>query len=89
MTEQFKASTIRALYGAMSIGFSTVLGAYQALSAILAGSETPMPKGDRWEASLVAGGVSFFGYMIAPGAAEGLIDSNRGPSSADVGQPKA
>ena len=82
MTEQFKAATIRALYGAMLIGFSTVLGMYQALSAIVA----LMAKGDRWEAALVSGGVSFFGYMIARGAAEGIIDSNRGPTPADVGQ---
>ncbi len=35
----------------------------------------------------MAAGAAFFGYMVTRGAAEGLIDSNRGPTSADVGQP--
>lgn len=73
MTEQFKASTIRALYGAMLTAALTILTTFQVTRS--------------WEEAAVAGGTTLLGYMIARGAAEGLIDSNRGPTPADVGQP--
>ena len=37
----------------------------------------------------VGAAAGFFAYMLSRGVAEGLIDSNRGPTPADVGQPKA
>ncbi len=78
MTEQFKAATIRALYGAILTAALTLLTTYQ-----IADPADPQ----RWEAALVAAGVALFAYMLARGAAEGLIDSSRKPTSADVGQP--
>ena len=77
MTEQFKAATIRALYGAILTAALTLLTTYQ--------SGDPLDA-DRWEKALVAAATAFLSYMIARGMAEGLIDSNRGPTSADVGQ---
>jgi hypothetical protein len=41
----------------------------------------------RLEIAAVSAGVAFFGYMLSRGVAEGVIDSNRGPTPADVGQP--
>ncbi len=78
MTKQLQAATIRALYGSILTAGLTILTTYQMAGPI--GT-------DRWETSFVAGGVAFFGYMLARGAVEGIIDSNRGPTSADVGQP--
>ena len=78
MTEQFKAATIRALYGAILTAALTLLTTYQ--------SGDPLDA-DRWEKALVAAGTAFLSYMIARGAAEGIIDSNRAPTNADVGQP--
>ena len=79
MTEQFKAATIRALYGAILTAALTLLTTYQS------GDDAS----DRWEQALIAAGTAFLGYLLARGMAEGLIDSNRGPTSADVGQPPA
>lgn len=42
----------------------------------------------RVEDAAIAGGAAFFAYMLARGMTEGIIDSNRGPTPADVGQPK-
>lgn len=78
MTAQFKAATIRALYGAILLAAATFLAALQV--AEFRTSETIADAG-------IAAGVTFIGYMIARGMAEGLIDSNRAPTSADVGQP--
>ena len=76
MTEQFKAATIRALYGAILTAAVTLLTTYQAGSGA-----------DRWEQALIAAATAFLSYLLARGMAEGFIDSNRGPTSADVGQP--
>ena len=78
MTEQFKAATIRALYGAILTAALTLLTTYQ--------SGDPADA-DRWEKALIAAGTALLSYLLARGMAEGLIDSNRGPTSADVGQP--
>lgn len=42
----------------------------------------------RIEEAAVAAAAGFFAYMVSRGVAEGLIDSNRGPTPADVGQPQ-
>ncbi len=75
MTEQFKAATIRALYGAILTAAVTLLTTYQAGSGA-----------ERWEQALIAAATAFVSYLLARGMAEGFIDSNRGPTSADVGQ---
>jgi hypothetical protein len=74
MTEQFKAAFIRAFYGAM----------------ILTGGEFCglLATADSWRLIASICGGTFFGYMALRGMSEGLIDSNRAPTSADVGQPK-
>ena len=79
MTEQLKAATIRALYGAVLTAALTLLTTYQS------GASAP----DRWEQALIAAGTAFVSYLLARGMAEGLIDSHRGPTRADVGQPPA
>jgi fucose permease len=43
-------------------------------------------RGLRAEEAAIAAAVTFSGYMVSRGVAEGLIDSNRGPTKADVGQ---
>ena len=79
MTEQMKAATIRGLYGALWTAGSIFFVTLQ------------MASGDRSarleDAALAAAG--FFAYMVSRGIAEGLIDSNREPTPADVGQPKS
>jgi hypothetical protein len=40
----------------------------------------------RLETAAVGAAAGFFAYMVSRGVAEGLIDSNRGPTKADVGQ---
>ena len=78
MTEQMKAATIRGLYGALWTAGSIFFVTLQ------------MSTGDRsarLEESAIAAAAGFFAYMVSRGIAEGLIDSNRGPTSADVGQP--
>lgn len=81
MSEQLKASTIRAMYGAVMVAALDFLVTYQ----IGRGSEY------RLEDALLAFGTVFVGYMIARGAAEGVIDTYRNStgkvSKADVGQP--
>lgn len=79
MTEQFRAATIRALYGALLTAALTFLTTVQM---------TTFEEPRRLEIAAVAAGVAFFGYMLSRGVAEGIIDSNRGPTSADVGQPR-
>lgn len=79
MTPQLRAATIRAAYGAILTAALTFLSTFQM---------TPFDEPRRLEIAAVAAGVAFFGYMLARGAAEGIIDSNRGPTSADVGQPR-
>lgn len=74
MTEQFKAATLRALYGAI-------------LTAAAAGVAALQQNVDNRAAILITAS-TFLTYMIARGAGEGLIDSNRAPTAADVGQPK-
>lgn len=74
MTEQFKAATIRALYGALLLGVQAFLVA--------------MTQTDS-KSALILGASTFVAYMVARGIAEGLIDSTREPTPADVGQPKA
>ena len=76
MTQQFKAAAIRALYGALLTAALTLLTTYQSGDRL----DT-----DRWEKALIAAGTAFLSSMIARGMAEGLIDSNRGPTVADVG----
>jgi hypothetical protein len=75
MTEQFKAATLRALYGAILTAAATGVAALQ------------QNVDDRGAVLITAS--TFLTYMIARGAAEGLIDSNRKPTSADVGQPQS
>jgi hypothetical protein len=79
MTEQFKAATIRALYGALLTAALTFLTTFQV---------TAFDEPRRLEIAAVAAGVAFFGYMLSRGVAEGVIDSNRGPTPADVGYSK-
>ncbi len=79
MTEQFKAATIRALYGALLTAALTFLTTFQL---------TAFDEPRRLEIAAVAAGVAFFGYMLSRGVAEGVIDSNRGPTPADVGQAR-
>jgi hypothetical protein len=43
-------------------------------------------RGLRPEEAAIAAAVTFSGYMVSRGVAEGLIDSNRGPKKADMGQ---
>ena len=79
MTEQMKAATIRGLYGALwtagSIFFITLQMA-------------PDDRSTRLEDAAIAAAAGFFAYMVSRGVAEGLIDSSRGPTPADVGQPR-
>lgn len=79
ITPQFQAAFIRAAYGAMLTAALTFLTTFQM---------TAFDEPRRLEIAAVAAGVAFFGYMLSRGVAEGLIDSNRGPTSADVGQPR-
>jgi hypothetical protein len=79
VTEQFKAATIRALYGALLTTGSVFFVSLQTLPA---GAQ-------RIQDSAIAAAAGFFSYMLARGVTEGLIDSNRGPTPADVGQPQA
>lgn len=76
MTEQFKAATIRAFYGAIlttgSVFFVTL--------------QTAPNAANRVEDAGIAAAAAFFAYMLARGVTEGIIDSNRGPTKADVGQ---
>jgi hypothetical protein len=79
MTEQMKAATIRGLYGALWTAGSIFFVTLQ------------MATGDRaarLEDSAIAAAAGFCAYMVSRGTAEGLIDSNRGPTPADVGQPR-
>lgn len=83
MTEQFKAATIRALYGAILTAALTFLTTFQ-----LTGFDEPR----RMEIAAVAAGVAFFGYMLSRGVAEGIIDSSREVSGnilpSDVGSKR-
>lgn len=76
MTEQFKAATIRALYGGLlttgSVFFVTL--------------QTASGSASRVEEAGIAAAAAFFAYMLARGVTEGLIDSSRQPTKADVGQ---
>lgn len=78
MTEQFKAATIRALYGGLLSG----------AMVFLIGLQVDIRSIDTVQDSGIAAGVAFLSYMIARGIAEGIIDSNRKPTPADVGQPQ-
>ena len=78
MTEQLKAATIRALYGGM---LTAALVFFTALQVNIRTRDTV-------EDAALAGVVTLLGYMLTRGVAEGLIDSNRGPTPADVGQPR-
>lgn len=74
MTAQFKAATIRALYGALLTAAMTLLTALQVIGL---------------DDAALAASVTFVGYMLARGMAEGLIDSSRDANGsvtpADVG----
>jgi hypothetical protein len=80
MSEQLKAATIRSLYGAVLLGLASALAAFQ----------TGRGELHRAEDTVLAFLVTFVGYMVFRGAAEGLIDSYRAAegkvSKADVGQ---
>lgn len=78
MTEQLKAATIRGLYG----------GIWTAGATFFATVQLAANRSTRLEDAAIAAGAAFFAYMVSRGVAEGLIDSNRGPTPADVGQPK-
>ncbi|MGH2604522.1 MAG: hypothetical protein ACRDJ9_34680 [Dehalococcoidia bacterium] len=75
MTEQMKTATVRALYGAL------LTAAASTVAVLQSGTDN--------ETALYAFLATFLSYMIARGAAEGLIDSRRDASgnvtSADVG----
>ncbi len=71
MTPQFGAAFVRAFYGAALTAALTFLTTYQTT-------------GDATGAGIAAG-VAGLTYLSARGVAEGLIDSNRGPTPADVG----
>jgi hypothetical protein len=45
-----------------------------------------MLRSERVENAAVAACAAFFAYMLARGVTEGIIDSHRGPTKADVGQ---
>lgn len=77
MTEQLKAATIRALYGAFWTSGSVFFVTFQ----LATGAHSA-----RIEDSAIAAAAGFFAYMVSRGVAEGLIDSNRGPNKSDVGQ---
>jgi hypothetical protein len=77
MTEQMKAATIRALYGAIFTSGAVFFSVLQVTSGTY---------GHRFETAGIALGVAFSGYMLSRGITEGLIDSNREPTKADVGQ---
>lgn len=76
MTPQLIAAMVRALIGAVLTAGGTFFATYQAV-------EPP----DAIAKAGMAAGAAFFTYMITRGGLEGLIDSNREPNSADVGQP--
>ena len=78
MTEQMKAATIRALYGALLTFGSVFFVTYQ--------TEIGVIRSERVENAAVAACAAFFAYMLARGVTEGIIDSHRGPTKADVGQ---
>jgi hypothetical protein len=77
MTEQMKAATIRGLYGAFWTSGATFFAIFQVTTGAHA---------VRLETAAVGAAAGFFAYMVSRGVAEGLIDSNRGPTKADVGQ---
>ncbi len=80
MSEQMKAATIRALYGALLTAALTFLTTYQ------------LGRGGAYqlEDAAIAAGTTLLGYLIARGMAEGWIDTARQASGrvskADVGQ---
>lgn len=78
MTEQLKAATIRGIYGGIWTSGSVFFITLQTMS----GNPNRLA-----ESAIVAAG-AFFAYMVSRGVAEGIIDSNRGPTPADVGQPQ-
>ena len=80
MTEQMKAATIRGLYGALWTAGSIFFVTLQMASG---------DRSARLEDAALAAAAGFFAYMVSRGIAEGLIDSNREPTPADVGQPKS
>ncbi len=49
-------------------------------------TEVGVIRSERVENAAVAACAAFFAYMLARGVTEGIIDSNRGPTKADVGQ---
>jgi hypothetical protein len=63
MTSQLKAALLRALMIAGPLGALAVLGALQA--------------GQGWQGALIAGGIGFFGPIVARGLLEGGWDSHR------------
>jgi hypothetical protein len=77
MTEQIKAAFIRGIYGAVWTALLVFFTTFQ----IVEGA-----RGLRAEEAAIAAAVAFCGYMVSRGIAEGVIDSNRGPTPADVGQ---
>ncbi len=81
MSEQLKAATIRALYGAIISAALTFITTLQVQAF-----DDPR----RYEVAALACGAAFFTYMLVRGISEGLIDSGRAASGhvtpADVGQ---
>ncbi len=67
-----KAATIRGMYGGIFTGMLTLFTSFQVMHS--------------WTDAGIAAAVTFSGYMVSRGMAEGIIDSNRGPTKADVGQ---
>jgi hypothetical protein len=78
MTKQMQAATIRAFYG----------GVLSAALVFFVGLQVSIRTVDTVEDAAIAAAVAFVSYVISRGVAEGLIDSNRGPTAADVGQPQ-
>jgi hypothetical protein len=68
MSEQMKAATIRALYGALFVA---------ALDFFLGLQIAPVLNSDTIARAGLGFAVSFLAYMVARGVAEGFIDSNR------------
>lgn len=67
MSEQLKAATIRALYGAIITAALTFITTLQV---------TDFADPRRFEIAGLACGAAFFAYMLSRGVTEGIIDSN-------------
>jgi len=78
ISEQLKTATVRSIYGGALLGAASALTTWQT------------NRGDMYqgEDTILAFAVTFIGYMIFRGAAEGIIDQTRASEvRAGVGRP--